>query len=254
MQAFRSFILWILVVSITAGFCIALLPMALLGRRRFIFRVARTWATLLLGISGIRVVVEHPGQLMPVDQQTGIQLANHQSFLDVVAFCYALRAPVAYMAKSSLFRIPVFGQLLKGLGCIPVDRTDRASSSSSMREAIRLIQSGYRIMVFPEGTRSRADGSLMPFKRGAFLLAKKSGVPLQALTVSGAGQIMPAGQKGVWIQRIYRGTIRIVVHPVMQPETFVDMSTEELSTCMYQSIDRPLDRLAVLAEIETSRI
>ncbi|MEQ9366790.1 MAG: lysophospholipid acyltransferase family protein [Leptospirales bacterium] len=251
MQAFRSLILWALVVSITAAFCSALLPWAVLGRRRFVFRAARVWASLLLFISGIRVVVEHPERLMPPERRGGIQLANHQSFLDVVAFCYVLRTPVAYMAKSSLFRIPVFGQVLKGLGCIPVDRSKRASSGRAMGAAVRAIQSGHRVMVFPEGTRSRADGSLMPFKRGAFLLAKQSGAPLQALSVSGAGRIMPAGQTGVRIQRIFRGTIRIVVHPVMEAADIAALDADELRESMFRQIDRPLDRLGVLAMLET---
>lgn len=254
MQALRSLILWLLVLSITAGFCLFLLPFALLRRQRFIFRVARVWATLLLWIAGIRVIVEHADRLLPPDGSAAILLANHQSFLDVVAFCFVLPAPVAYMAKASLFRIPIFGQVLRGIGCIPIERENRGSGGASMREAVAIIRSGRRIMVFPEGTRSRADGTLMPFKRGGFLLAKKSAVPIQALTVSGAGRIMPAGQRGVWIQRIYSGTIRVVVHPVLAPESFADLSTEDLSQQIYRWIDRPLDRLSVLAELETNRM
>ncbi|MCR9142301.1 MAG: 1-acyl-sn-glycerol-3-phosphate acyltransferase [bacterium] len=257
MSALRSLILWVLVVSITAAFCIALLPWAMLGRRRFVFRLARVWATTLLAVSGIQVVVENSERLLPAPDSKqiagAIQLANHQSFLDVVAFCYALPGPLSYMAKSSLFRIPIFGQVLKGLGTIPVDRSKRASSGRAMGAAVRAIKAGQRVMIFPEGTRSRADGSLMPFKRGAFVLARDSAVPVQSLTVSGAGSIMPAGQKGVWIQRIYRGTIRIVVHPVMAPEEIAQLDAVELSDRIYRLIDRPLDRLGVLAEIETVR-
>ncbi len=267
MQALRSGIKWVMVVSVTATACLFVLPWAFAGRQRFVFRVARIWAAVLLALAGIRVLVEkdpnhsgiasdadhHPKNESEPASEARILLANHQSFLDVVAFCYALPGPVAYMAKDSLFRIPVFGQVLRGIGCIPVDRKSRAGAGRAVAGAVEAIQAGRRVMIFPEGTRSRADGGLMPFKRGAFLLAKQTGVALQALTVSGAGRIMPAGQKGVRIQRIYRGTIRIVVHPVIEAREFAELEADELSARVRRLIDRPLDRLGVLAEMETSR-
>ncbi|KAL0334078.1 UNVERIFIED_CONTAM: 1-acyl-sn-glycerol-3-phosphate acyltransferase BAT2, chloroplastic [Sesamum angustifolium] len=69
-------------------------------------------------------------------------------------------------------------------------------------------QEGASVFFFPEGTRSK-DGKLGPFKKGAFSVAAKTGVPVIPITLIGTGEIMPAGMEG----RLNPGSVKVIVHP-----------------------------------------
>ena len=89
-------------------------------------------------------------------------------------------------------------------GHIIIDRSDRQRAIESLREAGEKVRHSRGVVViFPEGTRSR-DGSLAPFKKGAFMLAAESRVPIVPTAVTGSYEIMP---KGSW--RITPRTIHV---------------------------------------------
>ena len=88
--------------------------------------------------------------------------------------------------------VPIFGQALWAAGVIPINRRDRQSSIASMSRAARRIRNGLSVLVFAEGTRSR-DGRLLPFKKGAFVMALQAGVPVQPVLVHGSRDVLPPG-------------------------------------------------------------
>jgi 1-acyl-sn-glycerol-3-phosphate acyltransferase len=91
-------------------------------------------------------------------------------------------------------------------GDISLDRGDAASALKVMSKARRYLENGMSVMIFPEGTRSE-DGTLLPFKPGAFKLAVETGVPLLPIAVTGSAHGMPKG--GPWV-RPTRITVRIL--------------------------------------------
>jgi len=97
--------------------------------------------------------------------------SNHISTFDPPTLGIWMPRQIRYMAKAELFRIPVFGWLIRQLGAFPVKRG--GVSKESIRLAIDLLKSGELIGVFPEGTRNRASSGMG--KRGAMHLAFKSG-------------------------------------------------------------------------------
>lgn len=119
-----------------------------------------------------------------------ILVANHVNYLDPLAFAYSVfihmkRTP-HYLAKESLFRLPIIGALLPKVGQIPVYRTGR-SNDEPLRAAIEFLKAGQVVVVFPEGTLTR-DPDLWPMrgKSGAIRLAIELGLP-----------IVPAGHWGI---------------------------------------------------------
>lgn len=149
---------------------------------------ARFWSRWMLRVAGIRVVVEGL-EKVPTDGPV-IYMGNHQGNFDINALTVAVPRLFSWIAKEELFRIPVFGAAMKRAGYIPLDRSGGRKALKSMKAAAARIAAGASVVIFPEGTRTK-DGSLLPFKRGAFLLAVKSGVPIVPFTINGSRAINP---------------------------------------------------------------
>lgn len=111
-----------------------------------------------------------------------VLVANHVSYWDPVVVICAFKRQVYFMAKAELFKIPVVGYVVNASGAFPVrrDRTDR----NAIRTALRLLEEGQVVGVFPEGTRSHSGEMLKPHL-GAAMLALKSGAPVLPVAVSG---------------------------------------------------------------------
>lgn len=157
-------------------------------------RVARAWARSILLAAGVKVSVKGFSNIDP--ERSYIYMCNHQSNSDIPILLGRLPVQFRWLAKIELFRIPVLGHSMRGCGYISIDRSNRRSAIRSLNEAAGIIRGGVSVMIFPEGTRSW-DGRIQPFKKGGFVLAIKSGVPIAPIVIHGARAIMPRGRKKV---------------------------------------------------------
>lgn len=127
-----------------------------------------------------------------IPPQGGVIIApNHQTYADPPLVTIPVRRPVYYMAWSRLFDIPVFSRLIRLLRAFPVDIESRDARAT--REAVRLLQGGEALMIFPEGERT-TDGHVRRFKPGAFRLAVSLGVPVLPVTIDGGFRAWPPGR------------------------------------------------------------
>jgi len=131
-----------------------------------------------------------------------VVMANHQSYLDVLALFSALPKTFGVVAKAELFKIPFFAGVMRALGCVSVDRTQRVEAIASMKTAADQVRAGSTIAVFPEGTRSRGD-RIQPLKRGPFHLARLAGVPALPVGIRGTHELMPRENTGIRAGTIY---------------------------------------------------
>lgn len=152
--------------------------------------IARWWANSILWVSRVKVTVSGAEKLDP--QQSYIYMANHQSNADIPLLLGRLPVQFRWLAKAELFRIPIFGRAMRGVGYISLDRSNRKSAFESLNRAARTIRNGTSVLIFPEGTRSR-DGRILPFKKGGFVLAVDSGVPIVPIIIRGTQAIIPKG-------------------------------------------------------------
>lgn len=166
--------------------------------------IGRNWSAFMLRRSGVDVRVEgmeHVGGPAP-----RILVSNHESWYDVWALAATIPGRVHFVAKKELEAIPIFGAAWTGCGHISIDRHDRSSAIRSLDEAGEKIRGEpATVVIFPEGTRSRT-GELQRFKKGAFVLALKAGVPVVPAGIAGSRKVLP---KGGW--RVRGGEIRIRV-------------------------------------------
>ena len=130
---------------------------------------------------------------------SGLYLCNHQSFLDPAIMSLALRRTMHFMARDSLFRFPVFGPWIRSLQAFPVKRG--RADMGAMKEALRRLQAGEQIMVFPEGTRTY-DGTVGPFLPGVAMLARRAAEWVVPVVVDGAHEVWPRGTPLPWIDNI----------------------------------------------------
>ena len=153
--------------------------------------VIRLWARAIVAAAGIRLRTENLGVIAP--DQRYILVANHHSYLDIPCVLAAVKQPIRFMAKISLFKIPIFGWALGRAGFIPIDRKNRRTAVKSFDLAAERIRKGNTIVIFPEEGRSR-EREMRPFQRGAFLLALKAGQPIVPIAIDGTYDVFPAGR------------------------------------------------------------
>jgi 1-acyl-sn-glycerol-3-phosphate acyltransferase len=151
-------------------------------------RAGRIWSAAMLRVVGARV--EYVGLERAREHLPCIFMANHQSSVDIWALVRILPAPARFVAKLSLFRVPVLGWAMSAGGFVSIDRANRASAIRSLQLAAERVRAGRPVVLFPEGTRTR-DGRLQPFKKGPFHLALEAGVPIVPVAISGSWDVMP---------------------------------------------------------------
>ncbi|HJQ68841.1 MAG TPA: lysophospholipid acyltransferase family protein [Blastocatellia bacterium] len=209
---------WFTLIAVLAPFMIALTVIT--GNENMMYAPVRFFIRVGLAIVGVRVEVK--GLELLDQKQTYIFTPNHQSFIEVPLLVTFLQRNIAYLAKKELFKYPIFSQGIRLIGVVPVDRSNTQSAVESARRATENLRRGKPYVIYPEGTRSR-DGRLMPFKKGAFMMAIDAGVPIVPVSISGSTKIMPKGEI-----KIYPSTIRITVHEPIRTDGHSKETVAEL--------------------------
>ena len=128
-----------------------------------------------------------------VEPATGgaVYISNHQSFLDPILMSYGLRRPMNYMARDSLFHLPLFKQLISSVYAFPVKRG--TADLSALKEAMRRVKAGGQVVLFAEGTRTQ-NGRIGPFLPGVAMLAQRTGATTVPVVIDGAFECWPRTQ------------------------------------------------------------
>ncbi len=223
---FATFIPWTLFIIVTG------VPLSFISPD-YLHNYARLWGKVGLLLAGARLRVtgrEHLRAGQPV-----IYMPNHSSNFDILALFAGLPGQFRWLAKEELFRIPLFGLAMRRAGYIPLDRSDRRKALRGMTEAARRIRDGASVVIFPEGTRS-GDGTLQPFKKGGFVLARKAEVPVQPVAISGSFAVMPKTSR--WIRG---GLIEVRILPAIDANELSDADSDTLLNSVHARIATALE-------------
>jgi 1-acyl-sn-glycerol-3-phosphate acyltransferase len=117
-------------------------------------------------------------------------LANHSSFIDPLLVGLPLRRPVSFLARNTLFHVPVIGWILRHTYVMPLARD--TGGAAGIRETLRRLENGFLVGIFPEGTRS-ADGTMGPFKPGFAALVRRTDLPIYPVGIAGAQRALGRG-------------------------------------------------------------
>lgn len=166
--------------------------------------VAVIWSRLCCAVVPLKVNVS--GKKNYQRTRSYVIVANHQSMADIPVIHGFLGLNIKWIMKKELEKIPIFGFACHKLGCIYVDRKNSQAAIQSIRAAKSNLSEKASVLFFAEGTRSR-DGSVMPFKKGAFRFAHETGLPILPVTIKNSLDILPSGSLD-----LIPGQIEIVVH------------------------------------------
>lgn len=133
-------------------------------------------------------------------------VANHQSMVDIPVIHGFIGLHIKWVMKQELRRIPVFGTACHYLGCIFIDRSHHDAAIQSIRQAKKSMSAKASVLFFAEGTRSR-DGQVQPFKKGAFVFARETGLPVLPVTIKHSREVLPPDSLN-----LIPGPVEIIVH------------------------------------------
>jgi 1-acyl-sn-glycerol-3-phosphate acyltransferase len=204
-------------------------------KRAFSIFVFWSWVFRVLCFYGVKKVQHHPLPKAPY-----IILANHASYLDIFLMYSVLpENPFLFLGKSELLRYPLIRAYFKRMN-IPVFRGDRVKAAKSLLRARKEVKKGWSVMIFPEG--GIPDGNaprMIPFKQGAFQLAKSAKVPIVPVTYTNNYKLFSDPTE--ILGRAHPGVSRVYIHPSISTETIAEMEIAELQRYCFDIINGPIE-------------
>lgn len=165
-------------------------------------------------IAGVKVETLGLEKIDPA--RTYIFMSNHISNLDPPITLPLIPRRTSVMVKKELFKVPILGRIMLIGSLVPVDRRNRDTGITAVRDAVKAISLGLNMTIYVEGKRS-FDGKLLPFKKGPFYLAKECHVPVVPITISGTETVMPKARFA-----IRPGLVTVRFHDPIEPADFGD--------------------------------
>lgn len=198
---------------------------------------ADAWLLRTFGLRGVELCggqIGLPRDPPPLGERPYVIVANHQSHLDVPLIVSSLpMLTMRFVAKPALFRLPLFGWYLRAAGHLEARRREEVLGACE-----RLLESGYDVMFFPEGTRT-PPGVLGPFRPGAFELAVRAGRPVLPLAIYGTAAVLPSGSR-----HPSPGPVSVRIGAAIEPGDDVEALTARVRDAMGALIDEgPLPAL-----------
>ncbi len=191
--------------------------------------IGRHWMRTGLFLGGIKVTVTGTEN---IPEGPKIYMANHIGSFDILALQGCLPDQFRWVAKKSLFSLPVIGWSMTMAGYIPIDRSNAKKALESINLAAKKIHDGSSVLIFPEGVRNMTDKPLLAFKRGGFALAEKSEVPIVPVSIEGTRGI---AVKGTYLIHPAHATVHIG-----KPIETVGKNHKELITLTEEAIKEGL--------------
>jgi 1-acyl-sn-glycerol-3-phosphate acyltransferase len=215
-----------LFVVVTIVMSIMALVVTLFDKTGNAFRkLGGVWGRIGLWLSGVKLRIIGEENYDP--SASYVIVSNHASMYDILAVLAGIKSNLRIMAKIELSKVPLWGWAVKRGDFIFIRRGGNREALQSLLEAKQKLDEGKSAYIFADGTRS-PDGTIQPFKRGAFTIASKSQKPILPITILGSHKIMPRDTL-----KINGGTITLVIDKPILPDGKTD---EELLAETHQVI------------------
>lgn len=201
-------------------------------RNEYIHKVTSKWAMSQVKMSGAKVKVfgeENIPKDIPV-----LFISNHQGNFDIALFMSYIDKPKGYVAKIEMKKVPIVRTWMEYINCVFMDRSNLRKSAEAIMEGVKILKSGYSLVIFPEGTRSRGD-TMGEFKAGSFKLATKAKVPIVPVTIKGSYKLMEQNGK-----KIKPAEVEMYIHPMIETANLTKEDLEALPSRVKAIIESKL--------------
>jgi 1-acyl-sn-glycerol-3-phosphate acyltransferase len=175
----------------------------------------------------------------PIPEGPYIIVANHSSYLDIF-FMYSIlpKHPFLFLGKGEILSYPIIRTYFKGLN-IPVYRKDRSKAATSFILAKKAVKEGWSLVIFPEGgIPDEGSPAMIPFKKGAFKLAKALNVPIIPVTFTNHYKLFSDPTNILGPAR--PGVSKIFIHETITAQAITEMTELELLRVCFDKINEAL--------------
>lgn len=195
-------------------------------------KVQRFFAGWLRVTMGVRTIVTYEE---PLDKnKVYIYTPNHTNYADILTCYKFVPNYFHFMAKESLAKVPLF-RVFFWKTHIPFDRSSAKDSSAAFIRAVKDIEKGYSILVYPEGTQNRKKDHLLPFKPGAFKMSVETNTPIVPVTTLNPFDILPHEKELFKMRPGGPGKLYIKVGKPIYPED-CDHDIDQLKEKVYNIV------------------
>ncbi len=164
-----------------------------------------------------------------------VVVSNHGSHLDPPILGHALGRPVAFMAKSELFRVPILASIISACGAYPVKRG--AGDREAFRTASNRLNEGWATGVFLDGTRQE-NGRVNEPKAGAALLAGRTGCPILPVAIVNSHRAFPKGSILPRFVSIHLRVGQLIQPPKTRKREDLTSKTKEIQISINSMLDK----------------
>ncbi|ACF13534.1 phospholipid/glycerol acyltransferase [Chloroherpeton thalassium ATCC 35110] len=198
------------------------------GSGKVYHKISQIWSEGCLRLLGIRLKIIGAENYSP--DGVYVVVSNHAGMADIPAMLVAMNLNLRLIAKEELGKIPVFGWSLRYGDFILIKRGHTKEALKSLLRAEEKLRDGKSVHLFADGTRA-IDGSIQPFKRGAFLLASRTGLPVLPVTILNSHLIAEKNSL-----KIHSGTITLVIDKPIQLTNDDHRNADKLQQAAFQVI------------------
>ena len=167
---------------------VTIIMASIFGNHFWGYYPAHLWSRCVCFFWGVKVEVRGRENIDP--KTSYVFVANHQGAFDIWTIYGYLNHDFKWLMKKELEKIFLVGAACKFAGHIMVDESSISGIRTTIQESEHTLQGGMSLVIFPEGSRT-FDGKMIPFKRGAFMLAAEYKLPVVPITIDGAFERMP---------------------------------------------------------------
>jgi 1-acyl-sn-glycerol-3-phosphate acyltransferase len=192
-----------------------------------------SWSRAIVDYAQIELSVV--GRELAPEGEAFVVMSNHQSLYDIPVLFQALRRRVRMVAKSELFRVPIWAGAMRNAGFVELDRKNRVAAMRSLERARQAIEAGTSIWIAPEGTRS-PTGALGEFKKGGFHLATGTGARILPISIDGTRNVLTAKGREVHDQQ----QVKVTIHAPIATADYGEERRAELVAAVRSSIGSAL--------------
>lgn len=194
------------------------------------------WAfKCMLFIAGTKTIVigeEH----VPKDQPV-LYIPNHRSYFDILLLYSRVPGLTGFVSKDSMKKFYLLRDWMKKLYCLFLNRENPREGLKTILQGIENINNGISMCIFPEGTRNKMDGEMLPFKEGSMKMAEKTGCLVIPVALSNTAEIFENHMP--WIR-----SCKVVIEygAPIDPKTLSRQEQKHLGAMCRDKIQEMLDK------------